>query len=257
MESIESSMLAASGQRHGFFTRKGGVSEGVYASLNCGYGSTDARERVAANRTRALDALDLKTDALATVYQQHTSTVVVVGEDWGEDARPVADGMVTAVRGRALGILTADCAPVLLADANVGVIGAAHAGWRGALVGVLENTVAAMVGLGAAVGRIHAAVGPCIGQASYQVGPEFVAAFLAEDPRNEALFSSPDGDGKQHFDLAGYVTRRLARLGVVHVEAMPFDTCAEEDRFFSFRRATMRGEPDYGRLLSTIALAVQ
>jgi YfiH family protein len=255
MGAIAAPILTLPELRHGFFTREGGVSEGIYASLNCGLGSRDLREHVAVNRARALNALDLAEGCLNTVHQQHTSTVAVVREDWNAETRPIADAMVTALPGRALGILTADCAPVLFADPEASVIGAAHAGWRGALAGVLDQTVAAMVALGARASRIRAAVGPCIGRDSYQVGGEFVAAFLAESLANESLFTEPDADGRRHFDLPGYVARRLARLGVGKIEAEPPDTCADEVRFFSFRRATLRLESDYGRQLSMIALA--
>ena len=255
MGAITNSALAAGHLRHGFFTREGGVSEGIYASLNCGLGSRDAPERVAVNRARALDALDLAAGRLVTVHQQHTATVVVVREDWISEMRPIADAMVTAIPGRALGILTADCAPVLFADPEAAVIGAAHAGWRGAQTGVLDNTVAAMVALGAKASRICAVVGPCIGQDSYQVGDEFVTTFIAENAANESLFSPRDDDGRRHFDLPGYIGRRLNRLGVGKIDAAPPDTCGDETRFFSFRRTTLRRERDYGRQLSMIALA--
>jgi len=253
MEALRAALLDRPSMRHGFFTRQGGVSRGIYATLNCGFGSGDDRAAVATNRSRALDALDLPPDALTTVHQRHTDTVVVVDRPWTGDP-PVADAMVTSRPGRALGILTADCAPVLLADADAGVIGAAHAGWRGALAGIVDRTVDAMIALGAARERINAAVGPCIGQDSYQVGPEFAAAFLAEDPANDAFFSAADADGKRHFDLARYVARRLVRIGISGIDASPPDTCADEARFFSFRRTTLRREPDYGRQLSVIAL---
>ena len=254
MGAVTASALDAPDLRHGFLTRQGGVSQGIYASLNCGYGSSDRRESVTENRARALDALDLGTAALVTVHQKHTDTVVTVEDGWDIESHPVADAMVTDRPGFALGILTADCAPVLFADVAAGVIGAAHAGWRGALGGVLDNTVATMVALGARLDRIRAAVGPCIGQASYQVGPEFAASFAAADPGNARFFSPPDSGGRPHFDLAGYAAHRLARAGLGRVETAGLDTCAEEERFFSFRRTTLRREGDYGRQLSTIAL---
>lgn len=240
--------------RHGFFTRESGVSSGIYASLNCGYGSQDDPANVAANRARALQQLDLEPHALATVEQQHTSTVVTVGDDWTTDSRPVADAMVTNIPGMALGVLTADCAPVLLVDTRATVIGAAHAGWRGTLGGVLENTVAAMVSLGAKPSRIVAAVGPCIAQRSYEVGPEFPAPFLAEDPENHFFFVGSSRNGRHYFDLPGYIARRLARNGVGEVARTPCDTCREESRFFSYRRSQLKGEGDYGRMLSAIVL---
>lgn len=255
MGAITTAALDAPLLRHGFLTRQGGVSEGIYASLNCGYGSSDRRESVTENRARALAFLGLTAAALVTVHQQHTSAVVTVTEGWDVESRPVADAIVTDRPGYALGILTADCTPVLFADAAAGVIGAAHAGWRGALGGVLEATVAAMAALGASTSRIHAAVGPCIGQASYQVGTEFAASFTAADPGNARFFSPPDADGRPHFDLAGYAGHRLARAGLGRVEVAGLDTCVDEERFFSFRRTTLRREPDYGRQLSAIALA--
>lgn len=254
MAALALSILDSAGLRHGFFTREGGVSGGLYASLNCGLGSNDVRAHVTANRKTALDEMGLDAGALCTVHQRHTAEVAVVDDAWTAESHPVADAMVTALPGRALGILTADCAPVLLVDSGARIAGAAHAGWRGALAGVLDNTVAAMVKLGAKAGRIRAAVGPCIGPRSYQVGAEFVAAFAADDPENAALFTPPDAEGKRHFDLARYAVKRLKHAGVGAVEAIPFDTCADETRFFSFRRATLRGERDYGRMLSAIAL---
>ncbi len=241
--------------RHGFFTREGGVSRGVFASLNCGFGSGDARADVAENRARALAAMRMEGAALLTVHQRHTAQVALPDAAiWEPDAPPVADAIVTAAGGRAIGVLTADCAPVLLADAQARVIGAAHAGWRGALAGVIENTVAAMEALGARRRRIVAAIGPCIGVDSYEVGPEFPAPFLAEDAGAAALFGPRDADGRCHFDLPAYVARRLARAGVGRIEIAARDTCAEAASFFSFRRATKQGERDYGRLLSAIAL---
>lgn len=255
MDVVTAAALDAPRLRHGFFTRHGGVSQGIYASLNCGYGSSDARDSVTTNRTRALDFLGFAVQTLVTVHQQHTNTVVTVDAGWPVESRPVADGMVTAQPGFVLGILTADCAPVLFVDAEAGVVGAAHAGWRGALGGVLDGTVGAMTALGARPERIRAAVGPCIGQNSYQVGPDFAAAFTAPDSGNARFFSPPDADDRPHFDLAGYVAHRLTRAGVGHVEMAALDTCGEEDRFFSFRRTTLRREFDYGRQLSAIALA--
>jgi hypothetical protein len=241
--------------RHGFFTREGGVSEGLYASLNCGYGSGDSPEAVATNRTRALAQLELPPDALATVNQQHTTDVVVVTDDWTADnPRPTADAMVSKRPGVALGILSADCAPVLLADPKAKVIGAAHAGWRGALNGILDNTVAAMVRLGAEPSRIIAAIGPCIAQRSYEVGPEFPIPFLDEDIDSHFFFSGATHNGRHYFDLPGYVARRLAKLSVSDVARTPCDTCREENRFFSYRRSVLKGEPDYGRALSAIVL---
>jgi YfiH family protein len=241
--------------RHGFFTREGGVSEGIHASLNCGPGSKDDPAKVAENRRRAMALLDLDPSALATLYQCHTADVVVVEKPWADTERPQADAMVTTRPGLALGILTADCAPVLFADAKAGIVGAAHAGWKGALGGVLDNTVAAMVKLGAKPLNIVAAIGPCIGQRSYEVGPEFPAPFLAEDAANsDFLAPSPRKAGHFLFDLPGYVSRKLSKLGVIEVTRVPADTLRDENRFFSYRRATLKGESDYGRQLSAIVL---
>lgn len=240
--------------RHGFFTREGGVSQGVYASLNCGPGSADDAAAVAENRARAMAMLDLPAEALATVHQQHTAEAVVVDAPWADGKRPVADAMVTTTPGLALGILTADCAPVLLADRRGTVVAAAHAGWKGALGGVLDNTLDKMVALGAKKKNIVAAIGPCIGHRSYEVGAEFPAPFLAESPENKDFFAPGRREGHYLFDLPGYVSRKLARLGVIDVTRVPADTCRDESRFFSYRRATLRGEGDYGRQLSVILL---
>ena len=252
---IRLSALDTGGIRHGFFTREGGVSEGLFASLNCGFGSGDDAGKVAENRGRAMAALSLERDRLATCYQLHSPAVVVVDEVWRREDQPRADAMVTRRPGIALGILSADCAPVLLADAEARVVGAAHAGWRGALSGVLEATVRAMTALGAAPGRLRAGIGPAIAQASYEVGPEFPTPFLAEDPANAGFFADAPRAGHFLFDLAGYIARKLERLGVPRIERSGGDTAAEADRFFSYRRACLRRERDYGRELSAICLA--
>ena len=240
------------GLRHGFFSRQGGVSQGLFASLNCGLGSGDAAEAVRENRARALRQLDLPAAPLVTCFQVHSPTAVTVAEPWPEAERPRADALVTDRRGIALGVVTADCAPILFADAQAAVVGAAHAGWKGALAGVVGSTVTAMEALGAKRGRIAAAVGPCIGWDSYEVGPEFPLPFLAQSA-NARLFK-PGRGGRQLFDLKAYVAWRLAEAGVGTLAVEPADTWAEEARFFSYRRATQRREPDYGRLLSAIAL---
>ncbi len=242
------------GVRHAFFSREGGVSQGIYASLNCGIGSMDDKAKVRENRARTMELLDLPAESLATLYQIHSAEVVPVQAPIADEARPRADALVTATPGLALGILTADCAPVLLADAEAAVVGAAHAGWKGALGGVLDAVVGAMEDLGARRERIVAGVGPCIGKASYEVGPDFPVPFEAQDPSNLELFGAAPREGHFLFDLKGYAARRLARLGLKEVQTLPCDTLAEEDRFFSYRRACLRGEPDYGRLLSAIAL---
>ncbi len=243
--------LAEPGITHGFFTREGGVSTGIYASLNCGGGSGDDRDAVAENRARATAMLGVAPDALATNHQVHGVVVrTLVRPIAGE--RPRADAMVTKEQGLALGILTADCVPVLFADSEAGVVGAAHAGWRGALGGVLEATVDAMAALGADRARICSGLGPAIAPASYEVGPEFPAPFLAQDPANARFFAA--SNARFRFDLPGYVRARLARLGLVAIEWTGGDTAADRQHFFSYRRSRLQGEPDYGRLLSAIAL---
>ena len=239
---------------HAFFTREGGVSSGVYTSLNCGLGSGDNPEHIAANRDRAMAQLDLDGADLVTVYQTHSADVMTVDEPWKADATPSADATVTRMPCVALGVLTADCAPVLMADEEAGVIGAAHAGWRGALKGILEASVEAMCGLGARRQGIVAAIGPAIQQESYEVGPEFHAEFIDSDKRDSPFFRDSPRDGHFMFDLPGYVVGRLEALGLAAVEAVPDDTFGDEDRFFSYRRATQRREPDYGRGLAAIAL---
>jgi polyphenol oxidase len=253
---IELPLLRDRRLAHGFFTRAGGVSGGIYASLNCGFGSSDDRSAVAQNRARAAHRLGVDETALRTVHQVHGRSVVTAGPGagaaWSPTAAPKADAMVTREPGVALGILTADCAPVLLADPDARVIGAAHAGWRGALDGVLEAAVEAMLALGAARGRIRAAIGPCIAQDSYEVGSDFPAPFLARDPA-DARFFTAGRDGRHQFDLSGYAAMRLRATGCT-VEVMRIDTYAEPELCFSYRRATHRGEPDYGRQIAAIAL---
>lgn len=243
-----------SGLRHAFFTRRGGVSRGIFSELNCGIGSGDDPEKVRENRRRALAALDLPDGPLVTVHQVHSATAVTVDQPWSDESRPRADALATRQRGIALGVLTADCAPVLLADAEAGVVGAAHAGWRGALDGVLESCVSAMEELGADRNRIMAGIGPCIGKRSYEVGPEFPAPFLEQSQDNGEFFTTAERPGHFLFDLKGYAAQRLALCGLAEVHPLPCDTLREEDRFFSYRRACQRGEGDYGRLLSAIYL---
>jgi YfiH family protein len=243
------------GIRHGFFTRQGGISRGLYASLNCGAGSKDDPVAVIENRARVAQHLGSFSDDVQTIYQIHSGTAQVVDKLVPREALPKGDALVTRTRGLVLGILTADCAPVLFADAEAGVVGAAHAGWRGALGGILEATVAAMEGLGADRARIFAALGPTIGAQSYEVGPEFVAAFEAADPDNARFFTMPKGRTTPHFDLPGYVMSRLGRLGLKHAERHAPCTYENESMFFSFRRTTHRKEPDYGRQISAIVVA--
>jgi YfiH family protein len=238
---------------HAFLGRRGGVSIGQVAGLNVGYGSNDDPDAIAENRRRAVDAL-LPGAALATVHQVHSAEVVHAVDAWPMDSRPRADAMVTDRPDLLLGILTADCAPVLFADGNARVIGAAHAGWRGALAGVTDSTIAAMEKLGARRDNIHAAIGPCIAQPSYEVDESFCARFIKDDADNERFFVAAGPAGKPHFDLEAYVMHRLIGAGIGDVEALNLDTYADADRFYSFRRATHAGEADYGRQLSAIAL---
>ena len=243
------------GIRHGFFGRRGGVSEGIYASLNCGHGSNDAREAVTENRRRVALALGQR-DAgqVLTLYQVHSATTLVVDKPIPRDQLPKADALVTRTPGLVLGALAADCTPVLFADAEAKVVGAAHAGWRGAFTGVLEATVEAMVGLGATRDRIHAAVGPCINQSAYEVGSEFEAQFLVADPAYSRFFRKPTPESRPHFDLPGFVESRLAAAGLGKVERQSPCTFANNGQFFSYRRTTKAGEPDYGRQISAIVL---
>ncbi len=247
--------LRAQGKvHHGFFGRRGGVSSGIYSSLNCGPGSDDAPRNVRENRSRVMSALGLGPGALRTNEQIHGRIVTLIRSAEPGPERPRADALVTSVPGIALGILTADCVPILFADLEAGVIGAAHAGWKGALAGVAEATVRAMTGLGARPERTAAALGPSIGAESYEVGPEFPDPFLSQDPGSEVWFQPSDRDRHHLFDLAGYLEERLEGLGLRAIERIRADTCAEPDRFFSYRRATRAHEPGYGRELSVIAL---
>lgn len=244
--------LSLPGVRHGFFTRRGGMSQGLYESNNVAYGAKDETAHVTRNRAACAARLGLAN--LVTLQQRHTADVVTVDTVWEWTDAPVADAMVTRRTGIALGILTADCGPVLFADPDAGVVGAAHAGWRGAFDGVLAHTVAAMTALGANPARITAALGPCIAQASYEVGAEFVERFTARDPSYATLFAASPKPGHAHFDLTAFIVRALRACGVGTVTVEGSDTCAAEDQFFSYRRATLRGEPDYGRQLSAIGL---
>ena len=241
--------------RHAFFTRSGGVSQGVYDSLNGGVGSNDAPAKVTENRARMAAALGVKPDHLLTAYQIHSPDVVVADQPWTQEKRPHADAIVTRTPRLAIGVSTADCGPLLLADAEAGVIGAAHAGWRGALTGVIEAAIAAMETLGAERSRIVAALGPTIRQPNYEVGPEFVARFLAADADNTRFFAASERAGHAMFDLAGYIADCVQRAGIVNFEDLGLCTYAEPERFFSYRRTTKQGEPDYGRHINAIALA--
>ena len=237
---------------HGFLGRTGGVSEGICASLNVGLGADDSRDAIRENRRRAVEAV-APGAALVTVHQVHSADALVATAPWPDDGRPHADAIVTDRPGLVLGILTADCTPVLFADETAGVIGAAHAGWKGAFSGVVESTLAAMESLGADRSRIAAAIGPVIARKSYEVDEGFLRRFAEADPENERFFT-PGRDGHHQFDLEAYVLARLAAAGLRRVEALGLDTYSNPDRFFSYRRATHRGEPTYGRQISLIAL---
>jgi polyphenol oxidase len=243
---------AAAGIRHGFFTREGGVSEGIYRGLNVGLGSNDDPEKVRENRRRVGAWFGLPLERLATAHQVHSPDVVVVKSDY-DGSRPQADAQVTASPGIVLGVLTADCGPILFADPENRVIGAAHAGWKGALGGVLENTVDAMIALGAKRDKIRATLGPSISQASYEVGPEFVDRFLAANRDFEAFFTPSKKPGHAMFDLPGLTVRRLTEAGVA-ADSIGLCTYAAPETFFSYRRTTHAGEPDYGRQISAIAI---
>lgn len=240
------------GVPHGFAGRRGGVSGGVHAGLNVGLGSQDEREAVMRNRDLAADALRPGA-ALVTVRQVHSPDVVTVSDAIAETDRPAADAMVTNRPGLILGILTADCVPVLFADMQAGVVGAAHAGWKGAIAGVTDGTIRAMAALGARVERIACAIGPCIGRASYEVDDAFAMRFVQDGPDNERFFT-PGRAGHHQFDIAAYVAARLASAGVGRIAMLDEDTYSQPDRFFSYRRACHRGESDYGRQISMIAL---
>ena len=236
--------------QHGFFTRKGGASSGIFRGLNCGTGSSDQSDIVRINRARVAEAMGV--DALNAVHQYHSADVVTVTDPLGE-AKPKADALVTNVPGQALSILTADCQPVLFSDPKAKVIGAAHAGWRGALAGVLEATIEAMVALGATRGDIRATVGPTISQKAYEVGPEMLDEFIAEDPENTRFFAQGQGDRYQ-FDLPAYGVHRMRAAGIGDANWIRHCTYSDEERFFSYRRTTHAKEADYGRLISVIRL---
>ena len=247
-------LLALPGIRHGFFTREGGVSTGLYASLNCGIGSADDRAHVLENRARASAALGVAADRLATPFQVHGTDAVIVETAWAPGMGPKADAVVTNRPGVALGIGTADCGPILLADATARVIGAAHAGWRGAIDGIAEAAIEAMVMLGARRERMVAVLGPSISQANYEVGPELVARFTHDNAANARYFVPSERPRHALFDLPAYTVGRLKAAGITAVD-VGLCTYAEPQRFYSYRRATHQGEPDYGRLLSAIVLS--
>lgn len=240
--------------RHGFFTREGGVSKGIYASLNCGYGSDDDKENVRKNRARVAGKLSVEPEKLLTVYQVHSPKVAVVTKPWEPEEAPEADAMVTKESGIALGILTADCAPVLFADEKAHVIGAAHAGWKGAIGGVLEATIEAMIAEGAERSRIVAAIGPCISKDAYEVGGEFRDRFLEANNANGKWFTPSQNEGHFMFDLPGYAEARLEAADIGTVAVIGRCTYQEPKRFFSYRRTTHRKENDYGRQISALML---
>jgi len=253
MQTLKSALLShVQGVRHAFFTRLGGVSKGVYESLNVGAGSKDDPETVQENRARAAAELGVELSHLLTCYQIHSNLAVTTDTPFAQ--RPEADGIVTATAGLACGALSADCAPIILADGEARVVASAHAGWKGALGGIVASTVEAMEAKGARRERIVAAVGPCIGQASYEVGKDFMDRFSLKAPGSERFFAPGLAPEKRQFDLPGFVLHRLGEAGVQHAEWIGQDTCADEKLFFSNRRTFLRGEPDYGRLLSAIVL---
>jgi len=251
---IQAPTLASqSGIRHAFFTRQGGVSDGIYASLNGGIGSSDEPAKVQENRRRMAAALGVGHDGLISVYQVHSPDAVIVEGPWRGE-RPKADAMVTAMPGLALGITTADCGPVLFADEEARVIGAAHAGWRGAVTGVLESTLTAMERVGARRERIVAVLGPTISQNAYEVGPDFIRRFTEETPGHERFFKEAERPDHAMFDLPGFIGGRLEAAGIGAFTNLGLCTYSDEERFFSYRRTTHRKEPDYGRLISAITL---
>lgn len=251
---VTAAALVSAGAAHAFFTRQGGVSEGVYESLNGGVGSRDAPEAVAENRARMAAALGVAPDRLLVPFQIHSADALAVEAPWPADARPRCDALVTATPGLALGVTGADCGIVLFHDPGAQVIGAAHAGWKGALGGVLEATLAAMERLGASRRGIHVALGPTIGQPSYEVGPEFVSRFTEVDRAHARFFVPSARAGHAYFDLPGFIGMRLAAAGVARFEDLALDTYADADRFYSYRRSVHRQEADYGRLVAAIAL---
>ncbi|MCA1456196.1 peptidoglycan editing factor PgeF [Bradyrhizobium sp. BRP22] len=246
-------LSAVPGLRHAFFSREGGVSEGIYAGLNGGIGSNDDANNVAENRRRMAERMGVQPDRLLTLYQVHSPDVVVATTPWASNARPKADAIVTRNENLAIGVTAADCGPILFVDPNARVIGAAHAGWKGALTGVLESTVKAMERLGADRGSIVAAIGPLIRQPSYEVGPEFVARFLEADADNALFFLPGEREGHAMFDLGGYIRMRLENAGILMIDDTGIDTYSDE-RFYSYRRSVHRKEGDYGRHVHAIAL---
>ena len=246
-------LSAVPGLRHAFFSREGGVSKGIYGSLNAGTGSHDDPESVSENRRRMAEQIGVLPQRFLTVHQTHSPDVIVATTPWQNGSRPKADAIVTRTEGLAIGATAADCGPILLVDASARVIGAAHAGWNGALTGILEAAIAAMEKLGAERGRIIAAIGPLIRQPSYEVGGEFVERFIEADAENALFFLPSVRTGHSMFDLAGYIRRRLETAGILMIDDIGVDTYADEN-FFSYRRSVHRKEPDYGRHVHAIVL---
>ena len=255
MKHHAASLSALDGIRHAFFTREGGVSGGIYASLNSGVGSSDDPDHVAENRARMAQALGVEAERLITAFQIHSPHVVVAEAPWSVETRPKADAIVTRTPGLAIGVSTADCGPLLFADPQARVIGAAHAGWRGAFSGVIEGTIAAMETLGADRGRISVALGPLIRQENYEVSQSFVDEFLRADESYARFFAPAARDGHAMFDLPGFIAARLAQSGIGAFEDVGICTYADPDRFYSYRRSVHRAEPDYGRHVNAIVLA--
>ncbi len=251
---LEATDLQSDRIAHGFFTRNGGVSSGLYGSLNIGLGSDDNRDQVLENRSRVAQSFGVGSNWLVSPHQIHSPDVTTVEGPWQDGSDRKADALVTAVPELAIGVATADCGPVLFADPEASIVGAAHSGWKGAVTGILENTVTAMETLGAKRERIRAVLGPTISQASYEVGPEFFDRFSTEDRRHEDFFRPSSRNGFHMFDLPAFITRQLSALGLAHVSAMNICTYEDEDRFFSYRRTTHRNEPDYGRQISAIMI---
>lgn len=253
LSAIRSAVLDQPGLRHAFFTREGGVSTGIYASLNGGIGSRDSRDAVAENRSRMAAVLDVTPDRLLIPFQVHSALAIAVSSPWSDDDRPLVDGIVTRTPGLAIGVTGADCGVVLFADTSAGVVGACHAGWKGALDGVVAATVSAMQDVGANRSDIVAVLGPTIAQKSYEVGPEFVERFTDTSDSFRRFFTASMNKGNSLFDLPAFIVMRCGEEGLRHVEDLALDTYADEKRFFSYRRTIHRGEPDYGRLVAAIA----
>jgi polyphenol oxidase len=251
---ITHDLLKSDTIKHGFFTRKGGVSPPPYDSLNLGHGSDDTKDNIKKNRELVAQSLGFNEEQLVNLYQIHSNLVIPVSAPYDLDNRPKADAMITKTKGLLLGVLTADCAPILFMDEDSMIVGAAHAGWRGAVSGIIENTVAAMIDHGANLNSIKAVIGPCIGWSSYEVSKEFKTPIVAKDEGFQRFFKESSALDKLFFDLPGFCTEILSRSGLTQIATTNHDTCELEDQFFSYRRGSLKGEPDYGRLISVIGL---